>query len=401
MADTYTEEQIDALVDQLLAEVPPSSVTPQEFLGHQFDRGLGWIHFPVGCGGLNQSPGFQSRINRRLSQAGAPTADVRNVIGHGMIAPTIAVHGTDSQKEKYLRPLFTSEIIFCQLFSEPGAGSDVASLSAKAERDGDEWILNGQKVWTTLAHLSHYGMIIARTDPDQVKHKGITAFIVDLHAPGAEVRPLYQMTGEAEFNECFFTDVRIHDDDRLGAVGNGWNVAITTLMNERVSIGGQVPQRGGGPIGQAVAVYRERFGERRDAEALSYRDQLMDLWVKSEAVRLTNMRAAAARKVGTPGPEGSVAKLTHAELNQEIYELCVDMLGLEGQMFESRYEKIRPQATGMGSPDLPKAFLRSRANSLEGGTSEVMRNILGERVLGLPGEPRNDKDVPWKDVPRS
>lgn len=401
MAETYTEEQIDQLVDQLLAEVPPSSVSAQEFLGAQFDRGLGWIHFPVGCGGLNQSPGLQSRINRRLFQAGAPSADVRNVIGHGMIAPTIAVHGTESQKAKYLRPLFTSEIIFCQLFSEPGAGSDVASLSAKAERDGDEWILNGQKVWTTLAHLSHYGMIIARTDPDQVKHKGITAFIVDLHAPGAEVRPLYQMTGEAEFNECFFTDVRIHDDDRLGAVGNGWNVAITTLMNERVSIGGQVPQRGGGPIGQAVAVYRERFSERTDAESLSYRDQLMDLWVKSEAVRLTNMRAAAARKVGTPGPEGSVAKLTHAELNQEIYELCVDMLGLEGQMFVSRYEKIRPQATGMGSPDLPKAFLRSRANSLEGGTSEVMRNILGERVLGLPGEPRNDKDVPWKDVPRS
>ncbi len=401
MAETYTEEEIDAMVDQLLAEVPPSSVSAQEFLGHQFDRGLGWIHFPVGSGGLNQSPGLQSRINRRLAQAGAPSMDVRNVIGHGMIAPTIAVHGTDSQKAKYLRPLFTSEFIFCQLFSEPGAGSDVASLSAKAERDGDEWILNGQKVWTTLAHLSHFGMIVARTDPDQVKHKGITAFIVDLRAEGAEVRPLYQMTGEAEFNECFFTDVRIHDDDRLGAVGNGWNVAITTLMNERVSIGGQVPQRGGGPISQAVSVYRERFSNRNDAQALTFRDRLMDMWVKSEAVRLTNMRAAAARKVGTPGPEGSVAKLTHAELNQEIYELCVDMLGLEGQMFSSRYEKIRPQATGMGSPDLPKAFLRSRANSLEGGTSEVMRNILGERVLGLPGEPRNDKDVPWKDVPRS
>ncbi len=401
MAETYTEEEIDAMVDQLLAEVPPSSVSAQEFLGHQFDRGLGWIHFPVGSGGLNQSPGLQSRINRRLAQAGAPSMDVRNVIGHGMIAPTISVHGTDGQKAKYLRPLFTSEFIFCQLFSEPGAGSDVASLSAKAERDGDEWILNGQKVWTTLAHLSHFGMIVARTDPDQVKHKGITAFIVDLRAEGAEVRPLYQMTGEAEFNECFFTDVRIHDDDRLGAVGNGWNVAITTLMNERVSIGGQVPQRGGGPISQAVSVYRERFSNRNDAQALTFRDRLMDMWVKSEAVRLTNMRAAAARKVGTPGPEGSVAKLTHAELNQEIYELCVDMLGLEGQMFSSRYEKIRPQATGMGSPDLPKAFLRSRANSLEGGTSEVMRNILGERVLGLPGEPRNDKDVPWKDVPRS
>ena len=401
MADAYTPEQIDELVDQLLADVPPASVSAQEFLGEQFDRGLGWIHFPIGCGGLNESPGMQSRINKRLQKAGAPTMDPRNVIGHGMIAPTIAVHGTPEQKAKYLRPLFTSEYIFCQLFSEPGAGSDVASLATKAEKDGDEWILNGQKVWTTLAHLSHYGMIVARTDPDQAKHKGMTAFIVDMHGEGAEVRPLYQMTGEAEFNECFFTDVRVHDDDRLGAVGNGWNVAITTLMNERVSIGGQVPQRGGGPIGEAVKIYRQNFGGRDDAVALAYRDSLMDLWVQSEAVRMTNMRAAAARKVGTPGPEGSVAKLTHAELNQEIYELCVEMMGLEGQLFYSEYEKIRPQATGMNSPDLQKSFLRSRANSLEGGTSEVMRNILGERVLGLPGEPRNDKDGAWKDVPRS
>jgi alkylation response protein AidB-like acyl-CoA dehydrogenase len=327
--------------------------------------------------------------------------DPRNVIGHGMIAPTIGVHGTEVQRATYLRKLFTSEYIFCQLFSEPGAGSDVASLATKAVRDGDEWVLTGQKVWTTLAHLSDYGMIIARTDPDQVKHRGITAFIVDLKAPGVEVRPLYQMTGEAEFNEVFFEEVRIPDADRLGDVGNGWNVAITTLMNERVSIGGGVPQRGAGPIAEAVKAYRDRFGDDESPEALAYRDRLMALWVRTEATRLTNMRAAAARKVGTPGPEGSVAKLSHAELNQEIYELVVDLLGLEGQMMYSRYEKIRPKATGMGASDPQKLFLRVRANSIEGGTSEVMRNILGERVLGLPGEPRNDKDVAWKDVPRS
>jgi alkylation response protein AidB-like acyl-CoA dehydrogenase len=401
MAETYTPEHIDEMVDQLLADMPPASVDAKTFLGEQFDRGLAWVHFPEGCGGLGASPSYQARIGKRLHAAGAPGVDPRNVIGHGMIAPTIAVHGTPEQKAKYLRKLYSSEYIFCQLFSEPGAGSDVASLATKAELDGDEWILTGQKVWTTLAHLSDFGMIVARTDPNQVKHRGITAFIVDLKAPGVDVRPLYQMTGEAEFNEVFFEEVRIPESDRLGEVGSGWNVAITTLMNERVSIGGGVPQRGAGPIGEAVAAYRKRFGDSETADALAYRDRVMDLWVRAEATRLTNMRAAAARKVGTPGPEGSVAKLSHAELNQEIYELVVDLMGLEGQMMYSKYEKIRPKATGMGASDPQKLFLRVRANSIEGGTSEVMRNILGERVLGLPGEPRNDKDVPWKDVPRS
>jgi alkylation response protein AidB-like acyl-CoA dehydrogenase len=326
---------------------------------------------------------------------------MRNVIGYGMVAPTIVTHGTERQQDRYLRPLFTGEEVWCQLFSEPGAGSDVAGLSSRAVKDGDEWVLNGQKVWTTLAHLSSFGLIVARTDPDVTKHAGMTMFLVDMHAPGVDVRPLYQITGEAEFNECFFTDVKIPDAERLGGVGEGWHVALTTLMNERVSIGGNAAPRGSGAIGEAMRLYKERFAGETDPRAKVLRDEVMKAWVRTEALRLTNERAGDARRRGTPGPEGSVAKLAFAEENQRIYELCVDLLGADGMLYSNNYELVRPTHTAIGTLDLHKAFLRSRANSIEGGTSEVMRNILGERVLGLPGDVRTDKGVPWKDVPRS
>ncbi len=405
MSDTAIKElsieEIDSMVDQLVADYPPETTGHVEFLGAQFDRGLAWVHFEEGAGGLGGSPALTGHVTRRLAELGAPPASAYNVIGHGMIAPTIAVHGTPEQKAKYLRPLFTGEEIWCQLFSEPGAGSDVAALATRAVKDGDEWILNGQKVWTTLAHLSRYGLILARTDPDQPKHRGITCFLVDMQAPGVDVRPLYQATGEAEFNECFFTDVRVPDADRLGDVGQGWGVGITTLMNERVSIGGQVPPRGSGPIGHAVDAYRARFGTAKDPVAMVERDRLMSLWVRAEVTRLTNKRASDNRKAGTPGPEGSVAKLAYAEINQQIYSLAVEMMGPEGMLYNSEFPMIRPTHTAMGTPDLQKSFIRVQANSIEGGTSIIMRNILGERVLGLPGEPRNDKDVAWTDIPRS
>ncbi len=398
MAETITD--LDARIDALLAEVPPREVDPTTFLGAQFDRGLAWVHFAEGCGGLAGSPAEQQHTMVRLLNAGAPTAMLRNVIGYGMVAPTIAVHGTEEQKSRFLRPLFTGEEVWCQLFSEPGAGSDVASLATRAERDGDEWLLNGQKVWTTLAHVASYGLIIARTDPDQPKHRGITAFLVDMHAPGVEVRPLYQATGEAEFNECFFTDARVPDTRRLGGVGEGWTVAITTLMNERVSIGGGVPPRDSGLIGQALTLWRERWSGRVDAHASAVRARVMEAWVRAEVSRLTNWRASDLRDAGTPGPEGSVAKLASAEGNQRLSELCVDLLGAEGMLYGSAFPLVRPTETSYASGDVRKVFIRSRANSIEGGTSEVMRNIIGERVLGLAGEPRADKGVAWKDVPR-
>jgi alkylation response protein AidB-like acyl-CoA dehydrogenase len=390
------EARVNSLIDELLSEFPPASTKPHVFLGAQFDKGLAWVHFPEGLGGLNLSPKLQKTINERVFAAGGPNPVVRNPIGHGMTGPTVAVWGSEAQKKRYLRPLFTGEEVWCQLFSEPGAGSDVAGLSSRAVRDGDEWIVNGQKVWTTLAHISRWGLLIARTDSEAVKHNGITAFVVDMQAPGVEVRPLRQMTGEAEFNEVYFTDVRSPDAERLGTPGEGWRVSLTTLMNERVSIGGAIPQKGSGPIRDAVKVWNGLSAAEKDPAT---RDELLKLWSAAEVLRLTNIRANASRKMGTPGPEGSIAKLHMADLNKKIYEFAVGLAGANGMLYGS-YEMIRPEIA-MGHDDLQKAFLRSRANSIEGGTSEIMKNILGERVLGLPGDVRVDRDRPWSAVPRN
>ena len=387
---------VEERLSRLLESHPPQSTGERDFLGAQFDAGLAWIHFPEGFGGLGLSRKLQPVVSDRLRKAGAPNLGARNAIGYGMAAPTILTMGSDEQKQRYLRPLFTCEHIWCQLFSEPGAGSDVASLAARAVRDGDEWILTGQKVWTTLAHTAAYGMVLARTDPDAEKHKGLTYFVVDMHAPGVEVRPLRQMTGDAEFNEVYFTEVRIPDSERLSPVGEGWRGAIVTLMNERVSIGGGVPQRGGGAISAALKLWERAPADRRGPVA---RDRLSRLWVESEVLRLNNMRAAAKSALGTPGPEGSIGKLGGAEFNKRLYEFCEDLMGAEGMLYGS-YEMRRPEGA-MEVRSTQQMFLRSRANSIEGGTSEVMRNILGERVLGLPGDVRVDKGVPWSQVPRN
>ncbi|MFZ9929390.1 MAG: acyl-CoA dehydrogenase family protein [Ilumatobacteraceae bacterium] len=394
---TADEQKVSSLIDELLSEFPPRSTEPATFLGAQFDKGLAWVHFEPGHGGLGLNPKLQRSINERLFAAGAPNPVARNPIGHGMCGPTVAVWGSAEQKKRYLRPLFTGEEVWCQLFSEPGSGSDFAGLSAKGIKDGDEWIMNGQKVWTTLAHLSRFGLLIVRTDPEAVKHAGLTAFVVDMQAPGVEVRPLYQITGEAEFNEVYFTDVRVPNHEMLGNIGDGWRVSLTTLMNERVSIGGAIPAKGSGPIRDALKVWKELPADRRDAAT---RDELMSLWIRAELLRLTNIRASQNRKMGDPGPEGSIAKLAMAELNKDIYSFAVSLLGADGMLFPSGYQMIRPEhAMGLENPQ--KAFLRSRANSIEGGTSEIMRNILGERVLGLPGDVRVDRDVAWSKVPRN
>jgi alkylation response protein AidB-like acyl-CoA dehydrogenase len=396
VAVTTEEQRVNARCDELLQEYDPKSTPPAEFLGAQYDRGLAWVHFPEGFGGLGASPKLQNTINARLTGAGAPLPYARNPIGYGMCAPTLVVHASDEQKHRYLRPLFTGEEIWCQLFSEPGAGSDVASLAMRAVRDGDEWRLSGQKVWTTLAHVARYGIIIARTDPEQPKHKGLTMFVIDMQAPGVDVRPLVQMTGEAEFNEVYVDEVRIPDGERLGDVGDGWRVSLTTLMNERVSIGGQVAPRGGGLIAIALKAW-DQYGAAAGPAA---RDELMDLWIGAEVNRLTNMRASQNRVKGTPGPEGSVGKLAMAELNKRLMSFVVNLMGPEALLYPPGYTKARP-TTAMDLSSPQKAFLRVQANSIEGGTTNIMRNILGERVLGLPGDVRVDKDLPWAAVPRS
>jgi alkylation response protein AidB-like acyl-CoA dehydrogenase len=393
---TSEEERVSALVDELLDGFAPASTSPIDFLGAQFDLGLAWVHFPEGAGGLGLNPRLQRLINERVFSAGAPNPMYRNPIGYGMCGPTVVMWGSDEQKQRYLRPMFTGEEIWCQLFSEPGSGSDFAGLSARGVRDGEEWVVNGQKVWTTLAHLSRWGLLVVRTDPEAVKHAGLTAFVVDMEAPGVEVRPLRQMTGEAEFNEVYFTDTKIPDSELLGQPGDGWRVSLTTLMNERVSIGGTIPARGSGTIAALIRAWEEAPEFRRDPAT---RDAVMRLWSRAEVLRLTNIRASQNRKMGDPGPEGSIAKMASADLNKAIYELVMDLLGPEAMLYGS-YEMIRPE-TAMGSDSLQKAFLRSRANSIEGGTTEVMKNILGERVLGLPGDVRVDREVPWSEVPRN
>ncbi|MDH4148028.1 MAG: acyl-CoA dehydrogenase family protein [Acidimicrobiia bacterium] len=387
------ERRVLALLDELFESADP--VDAVAFLGRQYDLGLAWVHFPEGFGGLGLSPKLQSVIGREVAARHGAFTPLESVIGMGMGAPTVVTHGSEAQKRRYLRPLFTGEEVWCQMFSEPGAGSDVAGLSTRAERDGDEWVVNGQKVWTSFAHVARWGMLVARTDPEAVKHKGMTYFVVDMHAPGVEVRPLRQMTGGAEFNEVYFTDVRIPDGERLSDVGDGWRVALTTLMNERVAIGGaSAPKRGTGAIRFAVDAWQA--ADRSSPAERARREEVMRLWAEAEVMRLTNVRASQMRRVGTPGPEGSIGKLHMAEHNKALMASVMNLMGADGMLYGS-YDAPPERAYS----DARTYFLRVRANSIEGGTSEVMRNILGERSLGLPGDVRADKDLPWSKVPRN
>jgi alkylation response protein AidB-like acyl-CoA dehydrogenase len=400
-----TEQELRERVRALLEVAHPDRVDRVTFRGAQFDHGLALVHFPEGYGGLGLNPRMQAIVNDEIAKHARTTYDdlAVNPIGIGMGMPVVLTHGSEAMKKRLLRPNFTGEEIWCQLFSEPGAGSDVAGLACRAVRDGDEWVVNGQKVWTTLAHISKWGMLVARTNPDLPKHQGMSYFVLDMQAPGVDVRPLYQITGEAEFNEVFLSDVRIPHEYMLGAEGDGWKVAITTLMNERTALGGGAARRGGGPISVLIGLWTsEATDGRSEAERVVVKDRITQLWIESELLRLTSQRARAAQRAGTPGPEGSVGKLAQAELHKRIWECSLDVLGSDALVYEQGYELRRPTAEARTDRTaLAKyQFLRSRANSIEGGTSEVMRNILGERVLGLPGEPRVDKDLPWKDIPR-
>ena len=398
-APEITDVELTARVHALVERTGGAGADRVAFRGAQFDEGLAFVHFPVGLGGLGLGRGRQAVVDDALRERGVIHEDLRiNPIGIGMGAPTVLAYGDEPRKRAFLRRIFTGEEIWCQLFSEPTHGSDVAGIPSMAVRDGDEWVVNGQKVWTTLAHVSRYGMLLVRTDPDVPKHKGLSYFILDMQAPGVEIRPLFQLTGDAEFNEVFLTDVRIPDTDRLGAPGDGWRVAITTLMNERVALGGGPVPRGSGPIAELVDVWRDS-GTLAPPLRAAARDRVADLWIRAEVLRLTNQRAKAGALSGTPGPEGSVGKLASAELGKAIYEAVVDLQGPAGMLHEPGYPLVRARLVGVHAPQLA-SFLRSRASTIEGGTSEIMRNILGERILGLPGDVRVDTDVPWRQIPR-
>ncbi len=400
--DDAMTSRVDERIARLIAEVDPATTPPAEVWGRQFDLGLAWVHFPPGHGGLGAHPLLQERVNDRLRRHRFPSNYLHNFVGVGTAAPTIAAFGTEEQRLRLLRPLFSCEEIWCQLFSEPDAGSDLAAVSTTAVRDGDEWVVNGHKVWTTMAHVAKWGILVARTDPEQPKHRGLTYFLLDMEADGVEIRPIRQISGEAEFNEVLMHDVRVPDTMRVGEPGSGWRVTIGTLMNERAHNGDSAKKpRGAGPIAHAVRAWQAT--ERTDPVA---RDRLVRLWVEAEVIRLTALRADAARTTGVPGPEGSVLKLAIGILPQRIMDFCVDALGARG-MLVSGYDFVQPDVMaedrmGDGSEeiDVVKALLNARSNTIGGGTSEIQRNTIGERVLGLPPEPRTDRDVPWNQVAR-
>lgn len=385
-------DKLEAALSDLLAATDPMRASDAEFLAARFDHGLAWLHFPVGLGGLDMSRRYQIPLEQRLVASGAEPADVmRNPIGLGMAAPTLRHHGTSQQQQRHLRPLWTAEEIWCQLFSEPGAGSDLASLGTRAVRDADGWIVTGHKVWTSMAHLARWGLLLARTDPTVPKHKGMSYFILDMQTPGVEVKPLRQATGQAEFNEVLLTDVRIPDEMRVGAVGDGWTVARTTLLNERSSIAGQAP-REDGHIGQLAAMWRAHPELRTPA----LHHEVISAWVEAEVSRIANQRSAQKSAAGLPGYEGAAGKVMYAANNQRITAITRRLNADEALVYDS-------WDLGADSADPARCanfhYVRARANSIEGGTTEILLGQIADRVLDLPREPKIDPSTPWQELP--
>jgi alkylation response protein AidB-like acyl-CoA dehydrogenase len=328
------------------------------------DAGWAGVSWPKDYGGRGATLVEQAIYNEEMVRAQAPSA--ANVLGLAMGGPTVIAHGTEEQKRRYLEPILAASEIWCQGFSEPGSGSDLASVKTRAVRDGDGWVVTGQKVWTTLAQHAKWCMLVARTDADAPKHQGLTYFLMDMEQDAIQVRPLRQITGESEFNELFIEEARIPDENIIGGAGNGWAVAITTLMHERATLA----------FGLQIAVklaLRELMAEAREARASRdplIRDRLAQLYIEAEVLRLNAYRGLSAiMRDGVPGPEGSLGKWQWAEVNQALTELAMDLRGPRAVLYDDTWTF---------------RFLRARANSIEGGTTEILKNIVAERVLGLP-----------------
>jgi alkylation response protein AidB-like acyl-CoA dehydrogenase len=369
-------DRVGLLEEKTPEETAAELAAAKAWKADEFDAGFGWIAGPEEFGGRALPKEYDRAYTALRSDYRIPSQGPF-VIGLGMVAPTILAHGIPDVKERYLQAMYRGDIVGCQLFSEPVAGSDLAGIQTRAVRDGDEWVLNGQKVWTSGAQYSDIGEIITRTSPDKPKHKGLTMFLVDMHAPGVEVRPLRQMTGGATFNEVFFEDVRVHDSHRLGDVDEGWTVALTTLMNERAAIGGG---GGGGGIG---ATGMTRFIEMARHLGLAddplVRQRLANAYVHQNVARYTNLRAMAKIRAGQlPGPEMSIAKLTMTQNMQRLADTVTEVLG----------PRLVADTGEWGTFAFAEFVLGVPGARVAGGTDEIMRNIVGERVLGLPTEPR-------------
>ena len=347
------------------------------------DAGLAGITYPAEYGGAGLTKEHDKIWRECYAQYPFMTSEL--TISHGMCLPMLAEYGTEGQKQRYLADNIAARTVWCQMFSEPGAGSDVASLQSRAVLDGEEWILNGQKVWTTLAHLCDFGIVIARTDPDQPKHAGISMFIVDMRAPGIEIRPIHQVDGGLHFNEIFFTDVRIPAENLVGDLNNGWRLATAMLMYERVAIGG------GGTDGvthanaDALILEAEKRGVLGDP---ALRNDLMDLYIQESVKSMNSLRTRAELKAGkTPGPAGSLGKLQGTLVSYLARDLSMRVVGADSIAWDEE-----------GGHRWSTQAIRSMGSGIAGGTNEIQKNIIGDRVLGLPREPSVDKDVPFKDL---
>ena len=342
-----------------------------------FDAGFIGITWPKEYGGQGLSFVEEMILHQEMALQKAPP--MLNVLGVGMAGPTIIAYGTEEQKQRYPAKILSCEEIWCQGYSEPNAGSDLASLQTRAVKDGEHWVINGQKVWTSLAHIADWMMLLARTDPDAPKHKGITYFLLDMKTPGVSVKPLKQLTGDAEFNEIFFDNVRVHESRVLGGVNNGWAVGLTTLMYERLALGFGLQVRLRISVDQLVDMARrmEKNGRAVTKDPVM-RQKLAQLWIDTESLKYTGARAVTKLLKGElPGPEASTGKMMWVETHQRLQELAMEIQGPYSQL-------ARGGAAAIDGGMWQYSFLRSRANSIEGGTTEIQKNIIGERVLGLP-----------------
>ncbi|MEW2358595.1 acyl-CoA dehydrogenase family protein [Spirillospora sp. NPDC029432] len=373
-----------AWLDANASDLPrdPDLATCRAFMAELYDAGYSGITWPSEYGGQGLSAAEERAFQQASRDHRLPVGPFG--IGLGMCGPTLLSIGTEEHKKRYIRPLLRGEEIWCQMFSEPGAGSDVASLQTRAVLDGDAWVVNGQKVWTSVARQADYGLLIARTDPDAVKHQGITMFIIDMHDPGVTVRPLRDMSGDSHFNEIFFDDVRVAPDQVVGEVNGGWSAAVTTLLHERVSIGmGATRTERAASFGNMAAAARER-GLLEDP---AVREQLIDLYLQERAFDLFNARLSQEVKAGIqPGARGSIAKLLLAELTLASSDVASEILGADAVAYEE------------GGGTIARALAFAPGMALGGGTNEIMRNIIGDRVLGLPREPQVDRGVPFREL---
>jgi alkylation response protein AidB-like acyl-CoA dehydrogenase len=351
------------------------------------DAGWACLHWPKEYGGRGATP--IERVIWQQEEGAFGKLSGMFIIGHGMCGPTMMAFAAEEQKRKYLPPLASGEKVWCQLFSEPAGGSDVAGLRTRADKKGDDWIVNGQKIWTSGAHYSDYGILLTRTDPDVPKHKGLTMFFLDMRSEGVEIKPIKQANGQSEFNEVYFTDVKIPDAQRLGAVNDGWNVSLTTLMNERMSIGAGV-STGFPELFELCSHLMLEDGPAIDDRGV--RSKLANWAVRASGLKYTSMRAISALSKGErPGPENSIGKLVAGSMIQDVATYALDLQGAAGVLSGPEDAEAAGKFQAM--------LLRAPGTRVEGGTDEIMRNIIAERVLGLPGDIRVDKDVPFNKIP--